>query len=78
MTLPEDNPSSHPSRWSGERDSHSQEDAPALAHRVEFGEETLPSTQIDEETLERLWRRGAKAWAHVDNPTQWVEELRGH
>jgi hypothetical protein len=34
--------------------------------------------QIDEARLQRLFARGAKAWAGVADASNWVEELRGH
>lgn len=48
---------------------------------VEIGEDVQKvstSSKIDGEALERLWRRGSKAWAGVGHPSAWVDELRGH
>jgi hypothetical protein len=44
------------------------------ASLVEFVEY---ASKVDEEELARLTRRGASAWKDVDNPTAWVDELRG-
>ena len=33
---------------------------------------------IDESKLEELWRKGAKAWADVDDSVHWVERIRGN
>lgn len=34
--------------------------------------------EIDSDVLTRLWERGREAWAGVEDPSAWVEELRGH
>lgn len=44
------------------------------ARLIEFVEYV---NQIDEADLARLTRRGASAWKDVDDPTAWVDELRG-
>lgn len=35
------------------------------------------AAQIDESDMERLTRRGSSAWKDVEDPTHWVDELRG-
>lgn len=35
-------------------------------------------TRVDERELERLFQRGAKAWADVPDASVWVENLRGN
>jgi hypothetical protein len=35
-------------------------------------------TRVDERELERLFQRGAKAWAGVPDASAWVESLRGN
>jgi hypothetical protein len=44
------------------------------AQLIEFVEY---SSQVDEAHLKRLRARGAEAWKDVDDPTGWVDELRG-
>lgn len=44
------------------------------ARLVEFVEH---ASNVDEEALTRLTRRGAVAWKDVPNATTWVDELRG-
>jgi len=44
------------------------------AHLVEF---VSYAPKVDAEELARLTRRGAAAWKDVENPTAWVDELRG-
>jgi hypothetical protein len=34
------------------------------------------STNVDEEKLKDLWRKGKEAWAGISSPTEWVEQLR--
>gem|GEM_PF-4572711 len=36
------------------------------------------SKEIDRAQMEKLWELGAEAWKDVEDPGQWVEELRGH
>ncbi len=44
-------------------------------HLMEF----LPApTEVDEEVLAALWKKGAKAWKGVESATEWVEQLRGN
>jgi hypothetical protein len=35
-----------------------------------------PSTEIDEDKLKALWKKGRSAWAEITSPTEWVERLR--
>ena len=32
---------------------------------------------VDETHLQRLGRRGSAAWKGIDDPTAWVDEIRG-
>ena len=39
----------------------------------------LPQTsEVDEQALEVLWKKGRKAWGDVPSATEWVEKLRGN
>jgi hypothetical protein len=44
------------------------------ARLIEFVEH---AQLLDEQAMERLTRRGAKAWSDVENAADWVESLRG-
>jgi hypothetical protein len=41
---------------------------------VEF---VATSGEVDSDLLTKLWDRGQEAWAGVDDPSAWVDELRG-
>lgn len=45
------------------------------ARLIEFVEH---DTRIDEQELERLFQRGAKAWRDVPDAAEWVDKLRGN
>ena len=36
------------------------------------------STEVDEQALTTLWRKGRDAWKDVSSASQWVEEMRGN
>lgn len=36
------------------------------------------ATEVDEEALATLWKKGADAWKDVPSATEWVEKLRGN
>jgi hypothetical protein len=36
------------------------------------------ASEVDEEGLAALWKKGAEAWKHVESATEWVEKLRGN
>ena len=41
--------------------------------------EFLPrATEVDEEALASLWKKGRKAWHDVKSPSKWVDQLRGN
>jgi hypothetical protein len=44
------------------------------AELIEFVEY---SPKFDEQSFERLTRRGTEAWKGVDNASEWVDDLRG-
>ncbi len=35
-----------------------------------------PLREVDEDKLKALWRKGKEAWAGINSPTEWVEQLR--
>jgi hypothetical protein len=35
-----------------------------------------PLQEVDEDKLKALWRKGKEAWAGINSPTEWVEQLR--
>jgi len=35
-----------------------------------------PLKEVDEDKLKSLWRKGKEAWAGINSPTEWVEQLR--
>jgi hypothetical protein len=41
--------------------------------------EFLPhSTEVDDEVLATLWKKGSQAWKNVESATDWVESIRGN
>lgn len=35
-----------------------------------------PLREVDEDKLKSLWRKGREAWAGINSPTEWVEQMR--
>lgn len=35
-----------------------------------------PLKEVDDDKLKALWRKGKDAWAGINSPTEWVEQLR--
>jgi hypothetical protein len=58
-----------------EAEEHLQTGALRNIRLLEFQKQ---ETEIDEEALEKLWKRGTEAWSSVKDSVKWVEELRGH
>src|SRR5439155_25382343 len=56
-------------------EQHLQTKALRKIRLIEF----LPrATEVDEEALASLWKKGRKAWHGVKSASDWVEQLRGN